>query len=200
AEVKLPIISNTPFFELLEVGGAARVADYSTVGTVFSWNVTGTWQPIADIRLRGTYAKAVRAPNVAELYSALSQTFPPCLVDPCEDVGPTGGGAVGDNCRADPGVAANIAANGLFTLTQSDLQGISGFNGGNPDLQEETATSWTVGAVINPRSIDALRNLSLTVDYYNVEIDDVIAAFPRQFILQQCYEPGDDQFCDLVIR
>ena len=200
AEVKLPIISNTPFFELLEVGGAARVADYSTVGTVFSWNVTCTWQPIEDIRLRGTYAKAVRAPNVAELYSGLSQTFPPGLVDPCEDVGPTGGGAVGDNCRADPGVAANIAANGLFTLTQSDLQGISGFNGGNPDLQEETATSWTVGAVINPRSIDALRNLSLTVDYYNVEIDDVIAAFPRQFILQQCYETGDDQFCDLVIR
>ncbi len=206
AEVKIPILADTPGFELLEVGGAVRVADYSTVGSVFSWNVTGTWQPIQDIRLRGTYAKAVRAPNIGELFAGLSQTFPSGLTDPCAaanggtGVTATGNGALGDNCRADPGVAANIAANGAFTLVQADIQGISGFNGGNPNLNEETATSWTVGGVINPRSIDALRNLTITADYYNIEIEDVISGFPRQFTLDQCYNQGNPTFCNLITR
>ena len=199
-ELKVPILADTPGFQLLEVGGAVRVADYSTVGSVFSWNVTGTWQPIDDIRLRGTYAKAVRAPNIGELFAGRSQTFPPGLQDPCQGIGATGGGALGDNCRADPGVAANIAANGTFTLVQPDIQGISGFNGGNPNLGEETATSWTVGAVINPRSVDALRNLTITADYYNIEIEDVISGFPRQFTLDQCYNQGNPTFCNLITR
>jgi len=200
AELRVPILADTPFFELLEVGGAVRVADYSTVGTVWSYNVTGTWMPVDDVRLRATYARSVRAPNVGELFSGLSQTFPSGLTDPCDGIGASGGGAVGDNCRADPGVAANIAANGSFELVQSDIQGISGFDGGNPDLGEETATSWTVGAVIQPRSIDALSDFTLTVDYYNIKVDDVIASFPRQFILDQCYSQGNPIFCPLVIR
>ena len=199
-EIRVPILADTPFFEILEVGAAARVSDYSTVGTTFSWNVTGTWAPIEDVRFRGTYAKAVRAPNVGELFSGLSQTFPSGLTDPCEGIGATGGGALGDNCRAAPGVAANIAANGTFTLNQSDIQGISGFNGGNPDLQEETATSWTAGVIINPRSFDALRNLTITGDYYNIEVEDVISGFPRQFSLDQCYGQGNATFCDLITR
>ena len=199
-EIRVPILADTPFFELLELGAAGRVSDYSTIGTVFSWNVTGTWQPIQDLRLRATYAKAVRAPNVGELFSGLSQTFPSGLTDPCEGIGATGGGALGENCRADPGVAANIAANGTFTLNQADIQGISGFNGGNPDLQEETAKSWTAGVVLNPRSIDFLRNLTITGDYYNIEVEDVISGFPRQFSLDQCFRQGNDTFCDLITR
>jgi len=200
AEINIPILADMPGIELLEVGGAVRYADYSTIGGVTSWNVTGTWMPIEDIRIRGTFARAVRAPNIGELYAGLSQTFPSGLQDPCEGIGATGGGALGDNCRAAPGVSNNIAANGVFTLTQGDLQGISGFNGGNPNLGEETADSWTVGAVFQPRSVDFLRNLVLTVDYYNIEIEDVIASFPRQFSLDQCYAEGNDTFCGLITR
>jgi len=206
AELKVPILADTPGFQLLEVGGAVRVADYSTVGSVFSWNVTGTWQPIDDIRFRGTYAKAVRAPNIGELFAGLSQTFPSGLTDPCAAAnGNTGvtaadGTALATNCLADAGVAANVAVNGAFTLNQPDIQGIGGFNGGNPNLGEETATSWTVGAVINPRSFDALRNLTITADYYNIEIEDVISGFPRQFTLDQCYNSGNPTFCSLIVR
>ena len=204
AELKVPILADTPFFQLLEVGGAVRVSDYSTVGSVVSYNITGTWQPVDDLRIRGTYARAVRAPNIGELFAGLSQTFPSGLVDPCEGIGAAGsaddGGATGANCRADAGVAANIAANGVFTLSQPDIQGISGFNGGNTDLFEETADSWTVGAVLAPRSIPALGNLTITADYYNIKITDVISGFPRQFTLQQCYVEGDPTFCDLIVR
>lgn len=213
-EVKLPILSDTPFFELLEVGGAIRVADYSTVGSIVSYNGTLTWQPVDDIRLRGTYSRSVRAPNIGELFSAQSQTFPSGLQDPCLGIGATGGGTAGDVCRADVGVLDNIAANtgvginpatnvaftNAFTLNQADLQGISGFNGGNPNLFEETADSYTIGAVINPRSIDALRNLTITVDYYNIDIENVIAAPGRAFTLDQCFNQNNQNFCDLITR
>ena len=199
AEVKIPILADTPFFELLEIGGAIRYADYSTIGGVTSYNGTVTWQPFTPLRLRGTYSKSVRAPNVGELFSGLSQTFPTGLTDPCEGIGATGGGALGDNCRADPGVAANIAANGTFTLNQADIQGISGFNGGNPNLEEEESESYTAGAVFDARSL-GLGNLTLTADYYNISIDNVIASFPRQFSLDQCYGQGNQTFCDLITR
>lgn len=200
AELRVPVLADKPFFKLLEFGAAGRVSKYSTVGTVYSWNITGTWQPVEDIRFRGTVADAVRAPNVGELYSGLSQTFPSGLVDPCVGIGATGGGATGTNCRANAGVAANIAANGVFTLNQADIQGISGFDGGNPNLGEETARSYTAGVVINPRSFDALRNLTITADYYNYKIDDVISGFPRQFSLDQCYRQGNPTFCSLITR
>jgi len=200
AEVKIPILADTPGFKLLEIGGAVRVADYSTVGTIYSYNGEVVWQPIDDVRFRGTYARSVRAPNIGELFAGLSQTFPSGLQDPCQGIGATGGGAIGDNCRLDPGVAANIAANGVFTLTQGDLQGISGFNGGNVNLQEEKSDSYTAGIVINPRSINALRNFTLSVDYYNIQIEDAINGFGRGFILQQCYNTNDPNFCSLIIR
>ncbi len=200
AEVKVPILRDQPFFRLLEVGGAFRAADYSTIGTIYSYNVQGTWQPIDDLRLRATWARAVRAPNIGELYSGLSQTFPSGLQDPCVGIGSTGGGVLGDNCRAAPGVLANITANGTFASTQSDRQGISGFDGGNPNLRQEKSESWTVGAVLNPRSVDALRNLTLTVDYYNIKINKVIATLGRGTILDQCYNESNATACDLITR
>lgn len=199
-EINVPILADTPFFDMLALRAAARLSDYSTVGTVYTYNVGAEWSPIPDIKFRGGYARSVRAPNVGELFTGPSQTFPSGLVDPCAGIGLTGGGVIGDNCRADAGVLANIRQNGEFTLNQSDRQGISGFNSGNPNLNEEKSDSYTVGVAINPRSIDALRNLTLTADYYNISIKDAIVSPPRQFILDQCYGGGDASFCDLIDR
>ena len=199
-EVKVPILADTPGFKLLEVGGSIRVADYSTVGSVYSYSGTATWQPIDDIRFRGTYSRAVRAPNIGELFAGLSQTFPPGLQDPCVGVTATSTGTTSDFCRASPGVNANIAANGgVFTLNQADRQGISGFNGGNPNLFEEKADSYTLGAVINPVSL-GLNNLTITIDYYNIDVTDVISAPPRAFTLDQCFNKNNQPFCQLVVR
>jgi outer membrane receptor protein involved in Fe transport len=205
-EINIPVLADTAFFHALNLRAAGRMSDYSTVGTVYSYSFGADWAPIEDIRFRGTYARAVRAPNVGELFTGPSQTFPAGLQDPCVGIGAAGGandgGALGARCRAAPGVLANIAgaANGRFTLTQADLQGISGFNSGNRNLIEETSDSYTVGVVIAPRSIAALRNFTLSVDYYNIRIKDAIVAPPRQFILNQCYREGNDDFCDLIER
>ncbi len=199
-ELRVPILSDVPFFETLELAGAVRLSDYSTVGTVTSWNGQVLWAPIEDVRLRATYSRAVRAPNIGELFAAQSQTFPPGLSDPCVGIGATGGGVLGETCRSFAGVSENIAANGTFTLNQADIQGISGFSGGNPDLFEETADTLTIGLVVNPRSINALRNLTLTVDYFNIEVEDVIALPVRSFTLDQCFNQGNQNFCNLVTR
>ena len=211
AEVNIPILRDQPFFHSLNLRAAGRLSDYSTVGGVQTYNVGADWEPIPDVRFRGTYAKSVRAPNIGELFTGPSQTFPTGLVDPCLNVSTNSTGAVAENCLADPSVVANILSNignaacadptlGCFRLTQADKQGISGFNSGNPDLDAERSRSITAGVVINPRSVSWLRNFVLSVDYYNIRIKDAIVAPPRAFTLQQCYENNDPFFCSLIQR
>ena len=201
-EVNIPILSERPFFYQLNLRAAGRLSDYSTVGSVKTWNVGADWAPIEALRLRGTYAKAVRAPNIGELFTGPSQTFPTGLDDPCEGITlADAGSTLGDQCLSEPGVTDNIAANGgVFTLTQADSQGISGFNAGNPNLGVERSRSITFGAVFAPRDIPMLRNLVLSVDYYNIRIKDAITFPSRTTLLNQCYEEGNNSFCDFIIR
>lgn len=200
AEVRLPILADQPFFHALTATGSGRIGDYSTVGRVYSYSASLVWAPVEDFRFRGSYARAVRAPNISEIFQGRSQTFPSGLSDPCLGIGLTGGGAIGDNCRDQPGVLANIAANGTFTLTQGDLQGISGFDSGSRDLREEKSDSYTIGMVVNPRSIYGLENLLVEIDYWNISIDDAIIGRPRQFTLDQCHGEGDSASCALITR
>jgi outer membrane receptor protein involved in Fe transport len=104
-------------------------------------------------------------------------------------------------------VNANIAANvspenpnGIFDLTQADFQGISGFDSGNPDLEEEEGNSWTIGMVIQPENIAVLDKFDFTVDYYRIDISNAITLRDRNFILSQCYGGGDTSLCQFVTR
>jgi outer membrane receptor protein involved in Fe transport len=103
-------------------------------------------------------------------------------------------------CRADPGVAANIAANGKFTTTLADQQGISGYNRGNPNLQAEKGRSTTVGVVWTPRSIPMLKRFTFTADYFNIKIADAIVSTPRQFALAGCYSGTNPTMCNFITR
>jgi iron complex outermembrane recepter protein len=210
AEVNIPILRDMAFAKQLNLRAAGRISDYSTIGSTTTWSVGGDWSPIDDIRFRATRAKAVRAPNIGELFTGPSQTFPTGLIDPCEDIDPgtagrqgvtlTSTGTVSEQCRADPGVLVNIQTNGSFVLTQSDRQGVSGFNVGNPNLGPEKANSFTAGVVINPKNIDALRNLVVSVDYWRIKVTDAIIAPGRQLSLNQCYGAADATLCALITR
>lgn len=213
-EVNVPLIHDTPFFQQLNLRGAGRISDYSTVGTVYSYSGGAEWVPVQDIKFTGTYARAVRAPNVGELFQGPAQTFPAGLTDPCIGVTATGGGTVGDVCRSFPGVLQNIqngvtggngltyggAPNGRFDINQSDQQGVSGFNRGNPNLREEKSNSYTVGMIINPKSIAALRNLTLRVDYYNIKIRDAVTSVPRQLLINGCFQQNNQAYCQFIRR
>ncbi|MEJ1960222.1 MAG: TonB-dependent receptor [Gammaproteobacteria bacterium] len=199
-EVNVPILKDRPFFESLTAHGAVRFSDYSTVGNTYSWSGGLEWAPFSQLRFRASRALATRAPNINELYSPPSQTFPTGLQDPCLDVTATSTGKYDAACRAAPGVATNIAANGKFTLNQSDIQGISGFDRGNPTLSEEKGRSWTIGAVFQPDNVPVLENFGFTLDYYRINIADAIVSTPRSFILDQCYSGANPAICSFITR
>jgi outer membrane receptor protein involved in Fe transport len=198
-ETRVPLLKDVAFAKNLDFRGSFRHGDYSTVGSTNSWNAGLEWAPVSDIKFRGTRAVSTRAPNINELYSPPSQDFP-SISDPCEGVTATASDPVSVACRAAPGVAANIAANGgVFTLNQADKQGVSGYNRGNPLLKAEKGRSSTVGVVITPTSIPMLSKFTFTADYFNIKISDAIVSTPRQFSLQQCYG-GNTSYCSFITR
>lgn len=201
AETRIPLLKDAPLAKNLDARASFRHGNYSTVGSANSWNAGLEWSPVSDLKFRGTRAVSTRAPNINELYQAPSQDFPSGLVDPCLGVTATGSDARSVACRAAPGVNANIAANGgEFTLTQSDQQGISGYNRGNPSLKAEKGRSTTVGVVITPRSFAALSKFTFTADYFNINIADAIVSTERQYALAQCYGGGNPSYCSFITR
>ncbi|MET0267345.1 MAG: TonB-dependent receptor [Duganella sp.] len=200
-ETRVPLLKDLALAKELTLLATFRHGDYSTVGSTNSWNAGGEWTITPDIRLRATRAQSTRAPNINELYQAPSQDFPTGLVDPCEGSTLAGSDPRSVNCRAAPGVQANMAANGgVFALEQADLQGISGYNTGNPDLGAEKGRSTTVGLVLTPRSIPALSKFTFTADYFKINISDAIVSTDRQYALDQCYSQGNPAFCRFITR
>jgi iron complex outermembrane recepter protein len=200
AEARIPLLRDIIAVKQLSATIAARGSDYSTIGSVNSWNAGLEWEVTSDFKVRLSRTQSTRAPNINELFSPPSQNFPTGLTDPCLGVTPTSTGVVSERCRAAPGVNANIAANGgVFSQTQADQQGVSGFDRGNPDLKQEVGRSFTAGLVFSPTSIPALRGLNFTLDYFKIDIKDAIVATPRQFALTQCYS-GDASFCKFITR
>ena len=194
-ELELPLLADQRFADLLTVKGSARYSKYSldNVGGVFTWAVDGVYRPVKDITVRASYAKAIRAPNITNLFSpSTPATFRP--IDPC-DAGQIGLGNSPAirlaNCRAD-----GIPAGFTDPLTARIL----GRQGGNPDLQEERSTSLTVGAIFQPSFIPGF---TATVDYWEYSIKDAIANVAANDIVNGCYDSADfpnNGFCALFTR
>lgn len=196
-EINVPLLKDLPFAHSLSLDGAVRYSDYSTIGSVVSWNVGGEYAPVPDLMFRANYAIANRAPNISELYSPAAETFP-SVADPCNGLGTTGHKATQyDNaCSQIPGVAAAIK-NGGFIYSLADSQGINGFVGGNPNLDKEKGTTLTLGGAFQPHFIPGF---SLTVDYFNIKVDNAIGTVPLETSIQQCLLTSNPVYCQNVIR
>lgn len=201
-EVTVPLIQEQAFFEDFSINGAVRFSDYSSVGSVTSYTGGASWEPgvIPGLRLRGQYQKAVRAPNISELFAPQSNNFP-ATQDPCA-TGPNGrfdgDPATRAICEA-AGVPAQFVGSPLIA-GNSQTEAIAG---GNPNLQEETAETITFGAVYQPSFLDGL---TLQVDYYDISIDEIIATLGGgsvQNVLDACYFTVRDlnsPFCQATSR
>jgi outer membrane receptor protein involved in Fe transport len=185
AELSVPIVSNIEYAQLLETTVAGRIFRYSSFGEGGTFKLGTRWSVVRDLTLRGTYSTGFRAPSISDLYSGLSDAFPP-VSDPCRGVGVAGGGVPPPSC----GQAAN---NGD---AQTQLRARVG---GNPDLRPERSRMFTAGLVIEPRWIP---NFSLTVDYYRIRVLQTISTLGASVILAGCY-PGAGvapNYCALVER
>jgi outer membrane receptor protein involved in Fe transport len=199
-EARIPILRDTPFFERLSLSGAFRYSDYDIegVGGVWTYSMGGEWAPVRDVTFRGQYQRAIRAPNVAELYGGLTNSGP-SLVDPCSSRQPTAQQttAVRDVC-----VATGVPAAAVFTLGVQPNQFITQVLGGNPNVGAETSDTVTLGVVLTPRFIP---RLAVSIDYFNIDLDGAIAPLGGgpQNVLNLCYnilQDASSEFCRAVNR
>jgi outer membrane receptor protein involved in Fe transport len=189
-EVQVPIVSHS-FIEELSVTGGYRYSDYKVAGNHFSTNtykVAAEFAPIRDIRMRGSYNRAVRAPNVVELFSAQALGLAGGT-DPCAGATPVYSAA---QC-ANTGVTA--AQYGLVDANPANQY--NAIFGGNPNLSPEKADTYTAGVVLQPRWVPGL---AVTVDYFNIKVKGLIGTLSLNNVLNQCATTGNAQFCGLIHR
>lgn len=201
-EFNAPLLSDMPYAELLSVSGALRLSDYSTVGSTTTWKIDGIYAPIPDVRFRGSYSQAVRAPNIGELFRPQSGTFQ-FVTDPC-DVSRLNNGTQyrAANCAAllsGLGLSADQIANFSPSTDAQNTTSRRGLTGGNPNLSEETAKSWTAGVVLQPSFIPGL---TLTFDWYNIKIKDAVNTTTPTELAELCVDQPtiDNVFCSNIFR
>lgn len=213
-ELQLPLLENLPFARELVVTLAGRVSDYNnSTGTVYAYNIQGVYAPIEDVRFRVAYATSVRAPTQDDLFSPSSQNFAQ-IGDPCDQNNITGApnrvancAAAGVPTTANAAVVAACVGTSFPTVIGAPwrnctaLTSSTGFaSGGNPTLAEERGRSLTIGMVLEP---NFLPGFNMTVDYYDIEVRDAIAALSAQAIITLCYDSDNfatSPFCATVNR
>lgn len=202
AEVNAPILSNMRFAELLSVSGAIRFSDYTTIGKTTTWKVDGIYAPIPDIRFRGSYSQAVRAPNIGELFLPATGTFG-FVTDPCDFRRLNDGTQYRQaNCATIlSGLGLSPAEIASFSPSTDPQATTSrrGTTGGNSDLTEETAKSWTAGVVLQPRFVPGL---TLTFDWYDIKIKNAVNTPTPTELAQLCVDQPtvDNVFCENIFR
>jgi outer membrane receptor protein involved in Fe transport len=199
-EINVPVIRDHFLAKSLEIGAAVRYSDYSTVGEQTSWSARGDWSVNSILRFRATYGTAVRAPNLNELYAGRVAAISN-VVDPCDTFNDaTSAPIVLSATRVANCQAALGAAQPSFNQTQFQQQTVGNISQGNPGLDAEAAKTRTIGVVLTPDG--ALRGLSLTADFYDIDIKKVISRLTIQNVVNQCYDtPGlPAVFCGQVNR
>jgi len=211
-EALIPILADVPLFKSLNLTAGYRLSHYNLSGDNSTYKINFDWRVFSPLMLRGGYQRAVRAPNIGELFLPASGTVanigaPPTSGDPCTATGNLRTGSAATQ------VLALCLAQGLPSAIASSFAqanvGIPATTAGNRDLQPETAKSYTLGGVLQPEFLgSAFRRFSLSVDYYNIRIANTIGTVGAQNTLNKCfntdgsnpnYDPNN-LFCTLITR
>ena len=193
-EINVPLIQGRPGIETLGFDAAYRKSYYDEVDSD-SYKIGIDYAPSTDIRFRGSYQRAVRAANVFERFAAQSiglfdlTAGDNGLFDPCAGSNPE---YTATQC-ANTGVTAAQYGN----IIDNPAGQFNTLTGGNPSLEPESSDTFTYGFVATPRFID---NLTVSVDYFDITVEDYINTVPQELALDQCALSGDEFFCSLVNR
>lgn len=196
-ELRASLISpdnGVPLIHSLEVQGAARYVDHSVAGGDTTWTAGASWQPIADVTIRGNYTRAIRSPFITEAFNPASSFFG-FATDPCDQFQRDQG--ANPSTRTANCLAAGIPAN--FDAQSDDasfLQAVAG----NRNLRNEKSKAFTIGTVLRPRFV---KGFTASVDYVDIEVNDVITQLSSDQIVANCYDSPDypsSPFCSLFRR
>lgn len=215
-ELLIPIIHDTPLIRQLDVNLGYRYSSYNTVGSVSTYKADVSWEVFDALRLRGGYSRAIRAPNIGELYGAAGTVG--------QNLGAVGTIGSGDACdirgayRA-PGyadaaqvralcLAQGVPAAIIDSYRNLDTLTTTRFSG-NPDLSEETADTYSIGAVLkSPFASPFLSGISLSVDYYNIKLKGAVGQITGQVAMSKCFNADGSNptysntnlYCSLITR
>ena len=189
-EVRVPIVQNAPFVKDLNFNSGYRFSDYNTAGVTDTYKLQFEYAPTADIRFRGGYNRATRAPNVVELFKTQTVGLGPGP-DPCVGAKPAAQLA---EC-----VATGLPAALYGNFNNGCPAGQCGaLNGGNPALKPETSDTYTGGFVLTPTASFA-RGFTLSVDYFNIKVNHVISQIPTSVSASQCVS-GNLEICSTLLH
>ncbi|MES3027740.1 MAG: TonB-dependent receptor [Pseudomonadota bacterium] len=215
-EVLVPLLKDQPWVQSLELSAAYRYSHYNTVGGVHTYKTDLSWEVSDWVRLRGGYSRAVRAPNIGELYAALVQSAqslgavgPIGSGDPCD----VRGGYRAPSAAGAAQVRALCLAQGVPTAvidTYRDTNAQVTFNtSGNPKLEEEKADTFSIGAVLrSPFENPLFSNATLSIDYYNIDLKGAVGTVTAPVAVSKCYNADGSNptydpsnlYCGLVNR
>jgi iron complex outermembrane receptor protein len=193
SEARLPLATHRAFAEDLWVEGGVRYSSYSTGFNTDTYKLGFLWAPIRAVSMRGSYQRAVRAPDIGELYAPQSVTGDGS-VDPCEGPTPT---ASLTACEL-----SGVKSNQYGHIVPSPLGVYNGLQGGNPQLTPEIAKTYTVGLLLQPIEV---RDLKLSLDYFDIRVSGIMGVIGADSILNNCLASVDNpqqaaRFCPLVHR
>jgi len=197
AELRLPLVQGKAGAESLMLETGYRYSDYSLGFDTDTYKFGLEWAPVPDIRLRGSFQQAVRAPNIQELFRPTGLQLDG-NTDPCAgDFDPNT--LLQDEPTA---TEAQCALTGVLpgqygSIQQNPAAQYNGITGGNPDLDPESSDTTSFGLVFTPRFAEGL---TVTVDYFDIMVENVIGPIGADLILNKCLSTGDPEFCTLIQR
>ncbi len=193
----LPLLEERDFVQSLNVEFGARQSDFDTVGTVDTWKVGFNWTLNDQLMIRAMEQEATRAPNVGELFAPVTRGLDNATQDPC---------SVANVANINATLRSRCIASGMLPqhvgVVPDIISGqIQTFDGSNPTVAPgaEQADTSTIGFVWTP-DFAALTNFEMSVDYYDITVNDVIGQFSAQEILDSCYGLGDLAACGQIRR
>ena len=186
-EARIPILEGRPGADVLSTSLSYRYSKYSTRKKTNTYGAGVEWAPVKNYRFRGSYQRAVRAANIIELFTPQTIGLFDNDEDPCAGATPTRTFA---ECARTGVTAAQYG-----TILDNPAQQYNSLDGGNPALTPETADSYTVGLAFTP-----FKNFSGTLDFWRIDVKDVISTRPQTVVLDQCLTTGDPTFCGLITR
>jgi iron complex outermembrane recepter protein len=185
-EAKLPLLQDKPFAKSLDTDDSYRHSHYQQGFNTNTFSLGLDWTATRDVRLRGTFTRAVRAPNVVELFSVQNVVLDGTS-DPCAGAAPVYSAA---QCAL-----TGVSGSQYGSISPNPASQYNGKTGGNQQLQPETATTTSFGIGLTPHWVP---NLRLQIDYYDIKIKNIIRAIGFNTIINSCATSG--QFCDLIHR
>jgi outer membrane receptor protein involved in Fe transport len=199
-ELIVPLIADVPFLQSFDLELGYRWSDYSSTGSDSTWKYGFNWRPFDSVLVRVMEQRATRAPNVGELAAPNTTGLDNAAGDPCSDW--AGAPAL------TPELIALCVSTGMLPQQVGQVEDIvagqiNGFFGTDfNDLPEpETGNTFTAGVVWTPDfTFGSSKNWILSVDYYNIEVEDYIGTFSSQEVLDGCYNNAIQSQCDKIVR